>query len=128
MATVLQASKNGLTSLANGTNNHHVVKADEEDESVHCGVVAADANGIVVEEEEADVPEVDIEISNVVCSFSVRCHLNLREIALNGDNVEYKREQGVSNHSSQDIKYCTKYLIPVFFKFTYLITFSHCFP
>ncbi|KAL1458513.1 hypothetical protein WDU94_008655 [Cyamophila willieti] len=40
-------------------------------------------------------PEVDIIINNVVCSFSVRCHLNLRQIALNGINVEYRRENGM---------------------------------
>ncbi|KAI5741926.1 hypothetical protein M8J77_001225 [Diaphorina citri] len=40
-------------------------------------------------------PEVDIIINNVVCSFSVRCHLNLRQIALNGVNVEYRRENGM---------------------------------
>ena len=32
----------------------------------------------------------DIYINNVVCSFSVRCHLNLKEIALTGSNVEYR--------------------------------------
>jgi hypothetical protein len=41
-------------------------------------------------------PEVDIVINNVVCSFNVRCHLNLREIALKGLNVEYRKENGVS--------------------------------
>ncbi|XP_032589083.1 uncharacterized protein LOC6586257 [Drosophila mojavensis] len=40
-------------------------------------------------------PELDIVINNVVCSFSVRCHLKLREIALNGSNVEYRRENGM---------------------------------
>lgn len=40
-------------------------------------------------------PEIDIVINNVVCSFSVRCHLNLRDIALNGTNVEYRRENGM---------------------------------
>ena len=49
---------------------------------------------------EADAPEeeqeVDITINNVVCSFSVRCHLDLRYIAMNADNVEYRRENGVS--------------------------------
>lgn len=44
---------------------------------------------------ESGDPEVDIVINNVVCSFSVRCHLNLREIALNGSNVEYRRENGM---------------------------------
>lgn len=47
-----------------------------------------------VKEEEAS-PEVDIVINNVVCSFSVRCHLNLKEIALQGSNVEYRRENGM---------------------------------
>ncbi|XP_052900811.1 TATA-box-binding protein-like [Anopheles moucheti] len=40
-------------------------------------------------------PEIDIVINNVVCSFSVRCHLNLHDIALNGDNVEFRRENGM---------------------------------
>lgn len=40
-------------------------------------------------------PEIDIVINNVVCSFSVRCHLNLRTIALNGYNVEFRRENGM---------------------------------
>lgn len=43
-----------------------------------------------------DTPVLDIVINNVVCSFNVRCHLNLRQIALNGANVEYRRENGVS--------------------------------
>ncbi|KYN03795.1 TATA box-binding protein-like protein 1 [Cyphomyrmex costatus] len=46
-------------------------------------------------EEPHEEPELDIVINNVVCSFSVRCHLNLREIALNGSNVEYRRENGM---------------------------------
>ncbi|XP_072937024.1 TATA box-binding protein-like 1 [Epargyreus clarus] len=46
-------------------------------------------------EEEEDTPEIDIMINNVVCSFSVKCHLNLRQIALNGVNVEYRRENGM---------------------------------
>lgn len=48
-----------------------------------------------VKEESPESPEVDIVINNVVCSFSVRCHLNLKEIALNGSNVEYRRENGM---------------------------------
>lgn len=46
-------------------------------------------------EEEEDTPEIDIMINNVVCSFSVKCHLNLRQIALNGVNVEFRRENGM---------------------------------
>lgn len=40
-------------------------------------------------------PLIDILINNVVCSFSVGCHLNLRQIALNGHNVEFRRESGM---------------------------------
>ena len=46
-------------------------------------------------EETSQEPEVDIVINNVVASFNVRCHLNLRDIALRGLNVEYRRENGV---------------------------------
>lgn len=48
-----------------------------------------------------DTPEpevlsgVDIVINNVVSSFNVRCHLNLRDIALRGLNVEYRRENAM---------------------------------
>lgn len=54
---------------------------------------------VPVEEEEVPAeepePEVDIVISNVVCAFSVRYPLQLRNIALNAANVEYKRENGM---------------------------------
>lgn len=49
----------------------------------------------VNDDENEPEPEIDIVINNVVCSFSVRCHLNLREIALNGKNVEFRRENGM---------------------------------
>lgn len=52
------------------------------------------ANGIQMADDEPE-PEIDIVINNVVCSFSVRCHLNLREIALKGFNVEFRRENGM---------------------------------
>jgi len=45
--------------------------------------------------EQEDSPEIDININNVVCSFNTRCHLDLRRIAMEGVNVEYKRENGV---------------------------------
>lgn len=45
--------------------------------------------------DEEPEPEIDIVINNVVCSFSVRCHLNLRDIAQNGFNVEFRRENGM---------------------------------
>jgi len=48
-----------------------------------------------LEENGQDKPELDIVINNVVCSFNVRCHLNLRDIALRGLNVEYRKENGM---------------------------------
>lgn len=45
--------------------------------------------------DDEETPEIDIMINNVVCSFSVKCHLNLRQIALNGVNVEFRRENGM---------------------------------
>jgi len=35
--------------------------------------------------------ELDIILNNIVCNFSVRCHLNLKQIAKDGFNVEYNR-------------------------------------
>ncbi|XP_050537328.1 TATA box-binding protein-like 1 [Daktulosphaira vitifoliae] len=42
-----------------------------------------------------DNPELNISISNVVTNFSVKSHLNLRYLALNGSNIEYRRENGM---------------------------------
>ncbi len=56
-------------------------------------------NGEVIEEVKetpSEEPVIDITINNVVCSFSVKSHLNLKQIAQNGYNVEYRRENGVS--------------------------------
>lgn len=46
--------------------------------------------------DENDQPTVDIAINNVVCSFSVGCHLNLRDIVLRGINVEFDSVSNVS--------------------------------
>lgn len=59
------------------------------------GGVAYGVGEDIEAEPEVDEPEIDIVINNVVCSFSVRCHLNLRSIALNGFNVEYRKENGM---------------------------------
>ena len=48
------------------------------------------------QDDAAAEPQVDVDINNVVCSFSTRCHLNLKRIATEGANVIYKRENGVS--------------------------------
>jgi hypothetical protein len=41
--------------------------------------------------------QINIYINNVVCSYSTRCHLNLRRIAMEGLHVEYKKETNVSS-------------------------------
>ncbi|KAK3091572.1 hypothetical protein FSP39_020899 [Pinctada imbricata] len=46
---------------------------------------------------DSDEPTIDIIINNVVCSFSTRCHLNLKQIAMEGMNVEYRRENSMCN-------------------------------
>ncbi|XP_050074415.1 TATA-box-binding protein-like [Anopheles maculipalpis] len=46
-------------------------------------------------EPQEEQPEIDIVINNVVCSFSVRCHLSLHDIARYGNNVEFRRENGM---------------------------------
>ncbi|XP_035233071.1 uncharacterized protein LOC118204882 [Stegodyphus dumicola] len=66
--------------------NSTVLKCDE-DNAIEQIDVQDDSN--------EDTPVVNISISNVVCSFNVRCHLNLRQIALTGANVEYRRESGM---------------------------------
>ncbi|XP_058802425.1 TATA box-binding protein-like 1 [Phymastichus coffea] len=64
---------------------------EEAQEAVVAGQSPPEEDGNNVDER----PEFDIIISNVVCSFSVRCHLDLRKIAWNSCNVEYRRENGL---------------------------------
>ena len=60
------------------------------------GLEAGGGNGAIPPKaEQPETKEVDIVINNVVSSFNVRCHLNLRDIALNGVNVEYRKENGM---------------------------------
>lgn len=68
------------------------------DDRFHQDTYESEMNDVQEEsyrENDQESPEIDIMISNVVCNFSVRCHLNLREIALRGFNVEYRRENGL---------------------------------
>lgn len=112
MATAIQ--ENGMKPLTNKSLNH--VKdvnnldnanscTEEKDNRLFDGQLQSyvdhaeeshrETREEIHEEPHEEPPELDIVINNVVCSFSVRCHLNLREIALNGSNVEYRRENGV---------------------------------
>lgn len=100
MATVVQ--NNGMKPLTNGSVNHvdgvnnlrNELSSTNNDELFQVKLESKEEIDDTVKDQE---PDLDIYINNVVCTFSVRCHLNLREIALNGSNVEYRRENGVSN-------------------------------
>ncbi|KAK0052162.1 TATA box-binding protein-like protein 1 [Biomphalaria pfeifferi] len=56
-----------------------------------------DEHGYPVDNVEEESPVIDIIINNVVCTFSTRCYLNLKKIAMEGAHVEYKRENGMLN-------------------------------
>lgn len=58
----------------------------------------------------------DILITNVVCVFRTRCHLNLRKIALEGANVIYKRDVGV-----RDSAYLNYLFLEMFLKLNILL-------
>ncbi|CAG0879634.1 unnamed protein product [Cyprideis torosa] len=47
------------------------------------------------EQEEEDCPDINISITNVVCSCAVRCQIDLRDLALRGANVEFRKESGM---------------------------------
>lgn len=107
MATAIQ--ENGMKPLTNKSLNH-VKDVNNLDNPNSCTegkdnrlfdgqlqsyVDHTEESHVEHEQSHEESPELDIVINNVVCSFSVRCHLNLREIALKGSNVEYRRENGV---------------------------------
>ncbi|XP_065085393.1 TATA-box-binding protein [Ochlerotatus camptorhynchus] len=85
------ATSDGYGDCGNGTEEQPATATGETEVN---STVAATAEKEDDQEQEPE-PEIDIVINNVVCSFSVRCHLNLRNIALNGFNVEFRRENGM---------------------------------
>ncbi|XP_028129374.1 TATA box-binding protein-like 1 [Diabrotica virgifera virgifera] len=107
MATVIQ--KNGIKGLSNGNGIVHQVQningyeqvevineTEEEQSQIEETSEQCELKSNEYEQEQTiEENEIDIVINNVVCSFSVRCHLNLREIALSGANVEYRKENGM---------------------------------
>ncbi|EDW78214.2 uncharacterized protein Dwil_GK16294 [Drosophila willistoni] len=91
-ATAINSSVNG-----DGVEEGTVIKEEEPlsaDKQQQNNPLELTTGAKAIEETEVE-PELDIVINNVVCSFSVRCHLKLREIALHGANVEYRRENGM---------------------------------
>ncbi|CAF4786084.1 unnamed protein product [Pieris macdunnoughi] len=75
--------------------DHEYCEAGNPGQPPQQGLDVGDGVQPMAQEEEEETPEIDIVINNVVCSFSVKCHLNLRQIALNGVNVEFRRENGM---------------------------------
>uniref|UniRef100_A0A0K8TKU0 TATA box-binding protein-like 1 n=1 Tax=Tabanus bromius TaxID=304241 RepID=A0A0K8TKU0_TABBR len=100
---VVQKSVPEKTEHKNETTNSEPIKNVQEERNcdTNTSPPAQTQEGKMVEGETEEAkeldaePEIDIVINNVVCSFSVRCHLNLREIALNGFNVEYRRQNAM---------------------------------
>lgn len=90
-----QSNSNSDISTVNGLVASNVPIVSSLD-STQFGMLNQLEPSITAEEEELqESPEIDIVINNVVCNFNVRCHLNLRQIALTGSNVEYRRENGM---------------------------------
>jgi len=83
------------------TNGHAAANGDAEPKNKKPAAAAPLAGNEADSKEpqpaaaQEEEPEVDIVINNVVCSFNVRCHLNLRVIATQGLNVEYRKENGM---------------------------------
>lgn len=86
-----QKSTEGATEIESESNTIDDQQTTTEEETTAVAHVEEDT----AVEEESEEPEIDIVISNVVCAFSVRCHLSLKHIALQGANVEFKRENGM---------------------------------
>ena len=105
---MLSAAAATASASSYNTNGHAKVEMSTASASEAANAAAGEAlangvNGGVGgdggEQSQEEQKEVDIVINNVVGSFSVKCHLNLRDIALRGHNVEYRRENGVRSAS-----------------------------
>lgn len=104
-----QESEHGSHAMESQARNHHgtlllppsdYASEDQSSAGVDEGALIAVENEQLQDHEvqqgqQQQEPEIDVVINNVVCSFSVGCHLNLRQIALTGANVEFKRESGM---------------------------------
>lgn len=47
------------------------------------------------EDRQKQIPEIDINLTNVVSTFSTSCHIDLRTLAMRGINVTYRKEKGM---------------------------------
>lgn len=78
--------------INNNTSNH----IKEEPGHQYSTPPIADTLPILTKTSDLSEP-INLFINNVVCSYSTRCHLNLRRIATEGMHVEYKKENGMVN-------------------------------
>jgi hypothetical protein len=96
---IIKNHKNSETKSVSDLNNSVLIEMNAQN-GINSSLINNNININNSNEEPNDEtneePEVDITISNVVSNFSVKCHLNLRQIANNGSNVVYRREQSVS--------------------------------
>ncbi|MPC13191.1 TATA box-binding protein-like protein 1 [Portunus trituberculatus] len=80
-----------------GDNTRSIINQSQMGEQEQVTAVMEDEK--VIKEEDLEVkdpePVLDIIINNVVSSFSVACHLDLHHLALHGNNVELRKENGV---------------------------------
>lgn len=94
------------SNVSSAKQQHHVIKSETIEITLPTKIEST-----VVESqlESFDPNALNIYVNNVVCSYSTRCHLNLRRIAMQGMHVEYKKENGVSIYfkiiSNTSIKY-----------------------
>lgn len=78
------------------TNQDSNTSASEPSNSNHSAEQhASTTKETSVDSDASEEPTIDINVNNVVCAFSVRCHLNLRKVALEGCNTEYNRQRAM---------------------------------
>lgn len=72
----------------------HFIKSEPKDENLPANL---EPTLVEAQLDTFDPNALNIYVNNVVCSYSTRCHLNLRRIAMEGLHVEYKKENGMVN-------------------------------
>ena len=92
----LESNKDATNLYLNDANNINSCAGVCDNEQLKTDNPSQSVDQVAEVQEQSDEPCIDITINNVVCSFSVKSHLNLKQIAQNGFNVEYRRENGVT--------------------------------
>lgn len=77
---------------------HHFIKSEPKDTTLPVTVEPTVVESLM---DTFDPNALNIYVNNVVCSYSTRCHLNLRRIAMEGLHVEYKKRKW---HGQYEVK------------------------